>query len=274
VWSTDQPGGRREPLGRRLSSGRWGSPQIVMVIENLPFDIAPGRWAHVDFTERLRDRLAALGGGSVCELGGGARPALEPEFLQRHALSCLIVDVSGEELSKAPPGYETLIGDVSSADFATGPHDGSYDLVFSRVLAEHVRDARQFHRNVLRLLRPGGIAMHFFPTLWWPPFVVNRLLPESITERLLLRVEPWRVRSGDRGKFPAFYHWCFGPTRQQAERFSEVGFSVEHCVAYFGETSHAPGRVLGSLNRAWTDFMLRHPNYRFSSYAAYTLRAR
>jgi SAM-dependent methyltransferase len=244
-----------------------------LIIENLPFSIAPEVWAHVDFTRALRARAAALGGGRVCELGGGARPALEPEFLQQHGLSCLVVDVSEAELEKAPSGYETLLGDVSSPQFRTGAHDGAYDLVFSRVLAEHVRDARQFHANVRQLLSPGGTAMHFFPTLWWPPFVANRLLPEDLAERILLRLEPWRVRSGDRGKFPAYYHWCFGPTRRQLDRFATVGFSVERCVAYFGEASHAPGRLLKQLNQAWTELMLRHPNYHFTSYAAYTLRA-
>ncbi|HEY1507453.1 MAG TPA: methyltransferase domain-containing protein [Solirubrobacteraceae bacterium] len=242
-------------------------------IEPRAFSLAPDEWAHVDFTRRLRQRLESMGGGRVCELGGGARPALESEFLEANGLECLVVDISAPELEKAPDGYATLVGDVSSTSFSTGEHDGRYDIVFSRVLAEHVRDARTFHINVHRLLRPGGIAMHFFPTLWWPPFVVNRVLPESAAEWLLLKVEPWRVKSGDRGKFPAFYHWCFGPTHKQIGRFATAGFAVEHCVAYFGEQSHAPGRLLKKVDSAWTELMVRHPVYQFTSYATYTLRA-
>lgn len=244
-----------------------------MVIEPMAFDTGPDEWAHVHFTRSLRTAAEALDGGDVCELGGGARPALELEFLRAQGLSCLVVDVSESELRKAPAGYRTLLGDVSAADFRTGEHDGGYDLVFSRVLAEHVTDARQFHLNVRRLLRSGGIAMHFFPTLWWPPFVVNRVLPERLAERILLLIEPWRVRDGSRGKFPAFYHWCYGPTPRQVRRLATVGFTVERCVAYFGESSHAPGRLLKSLDAKWTQAMLRHPNYNFTSYAAYTLRA-
>jgi SAM-dependent methyltransferase len=243
-------------------------------IEDRAFSLAPDEWAHIDFTRRLRQRLEALGGGKVCELGGGARPALELEFLERNKLECLVVDIAAPELEKAPDGYATLVGDVSSSSFSTGEHDGRYDVVFSRVLAEHVRDAHQFHTNVHSLLRPGGIAMHFFPTLWWPPFVVNRVLPESVAEWILLKIEPWRVKSGKSGKFPAFYHWCYGPTTSQIRRFATAGFAVEHCVAYFGESSHAPGRLLKKVDRAWTDLMLRHPNYHFTSYATYTLRAR
>ncbi|HEY6396141.1 MAG TPA: methyltransferase domain-containing protein, partial [Solirubrobacteraceae bacterium] len=217
--------------------------------------------------------VQGLGGGRVCELGGGARPALELDFLRRHELSCLVVDVSVPELRKAPAGYETLLGDVSSSEFSTSSPDGGYDLVFSRVLAEHVTDARQFHLNARRLLRRGGLAMHFFPTLWWPPFIANRVLPEQLAEKILLRIEPWRQRSGSRGKFPAYYHWCFGPTRHQLQRFGAVGFAVERCVAYFGESTHAPGRLLKKADSLWTEMMLRHPNYHFTSYAAYTLRA-
>jgi SAM-dependent methyltransferase len=241
-------------------------------IEPRPFTTGPNEWAHVDFTRRLRERLVGLGGGKVCELGGGARPAIELPFLREHDLECLVVDLSEAELEKAPSGYATLVGDVSSAAFSTGSHEG-YDLVFSRVLAEHITDPRQFHANVHRLLRPGGTAMHFFPTLWWPPFVVNRMLPEALAERLLLRVEPWRVKSGPAGKFPAYYRWCRGPTERQVARFASVGFAVEHCVAYFGESTHAPGKALKRLNRAWMEFMVGHPSYLFTSYATYTLRA-
>jgi 2-polyprenyl-3-methyl-5-hydroxy-6-metoxy-1,4-benzoquinol methylase len=244
-----------------------------MNIERRAFKVAPDDWAHVDFTRRLHSQLEGLGGGKVCELGGGANPAIDLDFLGSNGLDCLVVDVSGPELEKAPPGYATLVGNISSQEFETPEHDGNYDFVFSRVVAEHVRDARQFHLNVRRLLRPGGIAMHFFPTLWWPPYVLNRVLPEPLAERILLRVQPWRQSTGTSGKFPAYYHWCYGPTRSQIKRLTTAGFNVEHCVAYFGEPSHAPGKVLKALNDAWTDVMLRRPSYLFTSYAGYTLRA-
>ena len=245
----------------------------MTVIERRPFSLGKGEWAYIDFTRRLMARLERGGGAAICELGGGARPALDLEFLDQHGLRCLVVDVSEMELEKAPAGYDTLIGDVSSGDFVLGEHAGRYDVVFSRVLAEHVRDARQFHENARRLLRPGGIAMHFFPTLWWPPFVANRILPERAAEWILLRVEPWRVSSGKSGKFPAYYHWCFGPTRRQLARLASTGFAVEECVAYFGESSHAAGRLLKRLNSSWEELLVRHPNYHLTSYAAYTLRA-
>jgi len=78
---------------------------MAAAIEHRAFSLAPDEWAHVDFTRRLRQRLEAMGGGKVCELGGGARPALELEFLQRNKLECLVVDIAAPELAKAPEGY-------------------------------------------------------------------------------------------------------------------------------------------------------------------------
>jgi SAM-dependent methyltransferase len=241
-------------------------------IEDRGYSLQQGEYAHLDFTARLRERLAQLGGGSVCELGGGANPAIELDFVREHDLTYLVVDVSADELQKAPDGYQKLVADVGSPEFAAGEHIGAYDLVFSRVLAEHVRDGMQLHRNVHRLLRPGGIAMHFFPTLWWPPFVVNRILPESISEPILLRLQPWRERSGDLGKFPAYYSWCFGPTKAQVGRFASTGFMVEHCVAYYGD-GYDKGSFLTGLEQRWIKLMVRHPNHHLTAFAAYTLRA-
>lgn len=110
-------------------------------------------------------------------------PGLELGFLRQNGLGCLVVDISEPELRKAPDGYATLVGDVSSGD-------------------------------------------------------------------------------------------CFGPTAAQVGRFAGVGFDVERCVAYFGEDSHAPGPVLGAINRAWIRLMMRRPNYHLTTYATSVLRAR
>src|SRR6266850_1459568 len=105
--------------------------------------------------------------------------------------------------------------------------DGEYDLVYSRFLAEHVPSGLHFHRNVLNLLREGGYAFHSFPTLYTTPFVTNLLLPENFSETLVLFFQPWRVRTGKDGKFRAYYDWCYGPTRSNMIRLTDLGYSVE-----------------------------------------------
>src|SRR5574337_235397 len=84
----------------------------------------------------------------VCEIGGGANPLLNLGRLSQAGAEYTILDISQAELDKAPSGYQKVLGDIGSAGFSL---ENRFDLVFSRMLAEHIRDAGQFHRNVLNL---------------------------------------------------------------------------------------------------------------------------
>lgn len=212
--------------------------------------------------ERLQPRR-------VCELGGGANPALSLEFVAEQRLEYLVVDVSQEELAKAPAGYATLVGNAASPAFDP---PGAYDLVFSISVAEHIRRPELFHRNVLRLLVPGGSAFHFFSTLYAFPFVANRLLPEQVSERLLRLVQPGREQTGGHGKFPALYRWCRGPTRRQIGRFEEVGFRVEEYVGYFGHGYYWKLRPLQAVQDRLESLLVRRPMPILTSYASVLLK--
>ena len=50
----------------------------------------------------------------------------------------MIIDISAKELAKAPAGYRKRVLDVTQP--LTGK-EGTYDLVFSKMLAEHVSDS-------------------------------------------------------------------------------------------------------------------------------------
>ena len=117
------------------------------------------------------------------------------------------------------------------------------------------------------MLAPGGIAFHFFPTLYVPAFVVNRVLPNNASSWLLRRIAP-RVTP----KFPARYSWCRGPTRAAVQRLERLGYEVVEYRGFYGEpySSRLPvfGRALGSLN----DWAARHSNPHLTSFAFLTLR--
>ena len=86
------------------------------------------------------------------------------------------------------------------------------------------------------MLRTGGKALHFFPTLHATPFVLNRFAPERMTERLLSWIQPHRNAAGAHGKFPAYYRWCRGPSRTQQKRFESLGYRVLEYKGYFGHS--------------------------------------
>jgi 2-polyprenyl-3-methyl-5-hydroxy-6-metoxy-1,4-benzoquinol methylase len=207
--------------------------------------------------------------GRVCEVGGGANPALSQRFVAEHGIEYVLVDVSEEELAKAPTAYDKLVADAASPKFDPA---GEYDFVFTITVAEHVRRPDVFHRNVFRLLVPGGRAFHFFSTLYALPFVANRVLPEVLTRRLLRLVQPGREAEGSHAKFTALYRWCRGPTRRQIARFERIGFHVEEYVGYFGHDYYARVRPLQALEHRLEALLVRRPLPFLTTYASVVLR--
>lgn len=190
-----------------------------------------------DADDQYRGKLysiaQSIAGGKICEIGGGANPALPIELVQAFDIDYTIVDVSESELAKAPEGYHKVCTDVTQADHGL---KGPFDLVFSFWCAEHVSDGKAFHQNIFDLLPEGGQALHLFPTLYAPPFVLNRMIPEWVSEKLLLWLQPHRAPEGDHGKFPARYSWCRGPSKRQLKRFTDLGYSIEEYAAFFGHS--------------------------------------
>ena len=229
------------------------------------------------FVATVQRLATAPGVHSVCEIGGGANPLLPLDFVQSHGLEYTVVDISAAELAKAPEGYRKVQADIS----APQPNiAGRYDLVFSQWLAEHVRSGRTFHGNVANLLTPGGYAVHVFPTLYSPPFVLNWLIPEWVSESILLWLQPYRRREGRHGKFPAYYCWCTGPSRRQLRRIASVGFDM---VEYHGFFGHSGAAAVGAsyldrlprlmrCHERFARWLVRHPTNTLTSYACVVLR--
>lgn len=206
-------------------------------------------------------------GMSVCEVGGGANPLLSRDERDRLNLTYTIVDIDAEELAKAPDDVRKLELDITLRSL----HE-RFDLVVSKQVAEHVRHPEPMHRNICAMLAPGGVAIHFFPTLFSAPFVVNRIIPERLAARVLLRLQPYRSISGKHGKFRAYYRWCRGPTRGQVRRLRRSGFEIDEYVAGFGHTYYCRSPHLQRLEDAKTQLLLRHPVALLTSYAIVVLR--
>ncbi|MCA9194752.1 MAG: class I SAM-dependent methyltransferase [Planctomycetales bacterium] len=208
----------------------------------------------------------------ICEIGGGANPAIPIEVVEAYDMDYTIVDVSETELAKAPSGYRKICADITEPDH---PVTGPYDLVFSFWCAEHVYSGQNFHSSIFRMLADGGRAMHLFPTLYSPPFVFNYLVPDSLSEKLLLWLQPHREADGDHGKFPAHYSWCVGPTKRQIERLEHIGYTVEEYASFFGHSGkYAFGAAyldrvpaLRWLHERVTEALVRHPNPYLTTYA-------
>lgn len=224
-------------------------------------------WA--GFDERVAAVIRESGAVAVGELGGGANPKVALEALVGRSLELTVLDVSQAELDRAPHGVEKVCVDLCADE---PPVRDRFDLVFSRMLCEHVRSGEIFHRNCLAALRPGGYAVHFFPAATALPFVLNRLLPETLSQAVLERIFPARRRDGRHGKFPARYSWCWGPTRRQIGRFRGLGCEVLSWEAGIGHDYYSRIPVLRDLERAKTEAVLRRPRPWLAAYNVVVLR--
>ena len=221
-----------------------------------------------DFGPFLVDLAQEQCVNDVAELGGGANPFVA-DTKWGFANHRVVIDISADELAKAPGDVETRV-----ADLCQPIRDGhnAYDLVFSVLLCEHLPDPRTFHENCFNLLRPGGHSVHFHPTLSTFPFVLNKLMPEKATRSLIRKFQPGRLELTTVEKFPAYYRWCTGPTRRAVKRYQELGFEVDGWQATFGHYYYYAIPPLHALERAKTRLLLRHPVPALASYAVVVLR--
>jgi SAM-dependent methyltransferase len=180
------------------------------------------------YDDTLRSIIAQYPDADLLELGGGRWPSFRLSELPNNLRSYTVNDVSAQELSLVPQEYDKACFDVAGDASA---FEGRYDVVFSRFLAEHVRDGEAMHRNVHQVLKPGGVAFHLIPTLYALPFVINRLLPERVGQRVLDLLSPRREISP---KFPAYYSKCHGNTPAMRKMFNAIGYQRVEIINFYG----------------------------------------
>jgi len=87
--------------------------------------------------------------------------------LQEHAAEVHGLDIEGEHLLGAvdnAPGAPLVLGRGEELPYP----DGSFDLILSHEVIEHVQDDRQAAAEMARVLRPGGRAILFAPNRLYP----------------------------------------------------------------------------------------------------------
>ena len=220
--------------------------------------------------ELLNALVAHYAPKTVLEVGSGANPTMSIDDVRRCGLHYVTSDIDETELAKADPVYTTRCMDASQGDVPESLL-GAFDLVFSRMVNEHVRDGHRYHSNILRMLAPGGVAVHAFSTLYTVPFLVNYLMPVKLSQVLLELVSPRDAHQ--HGKFPAHYSWSRGPTAGAVQRFRDIGYDVISYTGYFGHEYYLHrSRLLHRLEQAKSRVLLQARWPLLCSYAVVVLR--
>jgi hypothetical protein len=203
----------------------------------------------------------------ILEIGSGANPTLDVSTVINLNLDYTTSDVDDSELIKADNIYEKLILDLSSEKIDLTER---YDLIFSRMVGEHISDGEIFHENIYKLLNPDGLSVHCFSTLYSLPFILNRFIPESLSEILLGKFAPRDEKK--HGKFKAYYSWSRGPSKKMIERFKEIGYEIIEYHGYFGHNYYKKIISLNKLEQLKAKWLVKHPIPQLTSYATAILK--
>jgi len=220
-----------------------------------------------EYPTLIKEWVVRTNAVEVCDIGGGANPILDIDFIYSRSLEYTVLDLSQSELDKIPDTYKKEIKDVEAEDFSL---EDCFDLAFSKMLAEHIKNGEIFHRNIHQMLKPGGIAIHYFPTLYALPFVVNKLIPEKTSSALLGLFAP--RDKFQQAKFPAYYNWCFGPTPSMLNMLTAIGFEILEFNALIGHVYYNRIPLIRELHQKYSKFLVRHPNPRLTSFAQVVLK--
>ena len=145
-------------------------------------------------------------GQVVLDVGGGKECPFLPYIDASSTHLIIALDLSDEELRHNRELEHKIVADASAHGFPF--RDGSADLVVSRAVVEHIRDNAAFFGNCARVLCPGGIMVHAFSGRFAPFALMNQLLPNRLTRRMIDCVHPEWQEEGNYG-FLAFYDRCY-----------------------------------------------------------------
>lgn len=183
-----------------LRSARHGSGAVLPPRYDEPW--------RAPFDSRVATSLAE--GVRILDIGGGRCPAIESDARPRlcHYAG---LDISGDELSKAPGGAYDEVYASDAADFVA-ELAGRFDLAISWQVLEHITSLDKTVRNIREYLRRGGRFIAVFSGTFSMFGLMNKMLPRRLGVwglRVLLKRPPHSV-------FPAPYHHCWHDAIERA----------------------------------------------------------
>lgn len=177
--------------------------------------------------------------GAMCEIGGG--DGFQAALLAKAGYEVHSFDVS-------PSSKRLQLHPVRPCDGVNLPlPDESVDFVFSSNVLEHVTDLDALFAEQLRILKPGGLALHIMPNHLWRLLTSITHYPYLLKRALLGASTFSHAGTGSRRRKPADYlrrilaappHgtgrsalaelYTFSPACWK-KRIANSGFTLEHC---------------------------------------------
>lgn len=244
-------------LSRRIIELNVRSSRSTERILRLPTDKTLWR----RFEQSAVESIDALPDGSkVLDLGGGRRCIYAAAVQPAGRLTLIAVDISPEELAANRDVDERVTADIA---MEIPVASASVDLVLSRALLEHVDGVPASIKEMARVIKPGGTAMHLVPCRYSLFGIAARVLPFEKLLWLTHKMMPWT-----RGEveFPVRYDRCWPQALE--EEFRGAGFSKVETLITWAQPGYFEAVYPLFLLQAAYEIVLRKLNLRkFASYA-------
>jgi SAM-dependent methyltransferase len=161
----------------------------------------------------------------VLDVGAGRHWPFAPSLKGRDMV-LIGFDIDMTEMDQNTLLDRKICGDACKT---LGVPDNSIDLIMARAVVEHLHDTASFLKNANRALRNDGHLIVTFASRHAPFAILNRLLPQRVSQWLLLQLVPGS--SGILG-FKAYYDRA--SFREFRQSLSEASFEVEsEYASYF-----------------------------------------
>jgi SAM-dependent methyltransferase len=139
----------------------------------------------------------------ILDLGSGRGPALWPKD-RLPGTTYAGLDISLSELQAAPAGSYDEMYQADATKRAT-ELEGSFDLVVSFQVFEHVKPLDVAFENMRAYLKPGGRAIVQMSGTWSLFGMINKVVPQGLAVWMLQKA----TRRSKESVFPAYYHKCW-----------------------------------------------------------------
>jgi SAM-dependent methyltransferase len=166
---------------------------------------------------------------TVLDVGAGKQWHFTPS-LKGPAMNLIGFDIDDAEMDENVLLDQRICGDACEG---LGVPDQSVDLIMGRAVVEHLHDTASFLQSANRALRDDGRLIVTFANRYAPFAILNRLLPQRISQWLLSHLVPGS--SGVLG-FSAFYDRA--SFREFKQSLIDAGFEIEEEYASYFSTSY------------------------------------
>lgn len=76
-----------------------------------------------------------------------------------------------------PPALRNRLDLIPESPYRLPYEDERFDVVFTTAVLEHARNTEEVHREIYRVLKPGGVSVHYFPAKWYLPYEPHIRIP-------------------------------------------------------------------------------------------------